>query len=253
MTLVVVLVALFLIIAIILMLVVLGKNTGGKEGGIGCVSGAILFGMFLLVMTRSQELKNQGGPNPISTIEGFLNALPILLAWLVGVILATCILGGLGYLAHRLIRNGADRKSDRDYWMDMLAPLAEDDFDAMATHHRSEINAAFRSDDWVELRRRRLGVGSLSPPIQQEIPSWGWVADLARWTPLVLIAAALLWQLGLGIIRWAQPSPRADQGAAKPVLRGQQRPHLRKDQSAGPEHSPTSDWMERYEYDQNSP
>ena len=203
----VVLVAMFLIVAIILMLVLLERNTGGRDGGIGCVSGAILFGIFLLVMSRSQELKNQDQPNPISAVEGFLNALPTFLAWLVGGVLVICVLGGLGYLVHRVFKREAGRASERDMWMGILVPLEQEEFNATSRANRDAISAAFRSEDWAELRRRRHGVGS--GPVSQStgLRNWTWADDLAeraQWAPLLLIAAALLWQLGAGIVRWSQ-------------------------------------------------
>ena len=238
-----VLVALFLLIAIILMLVLLEKNTGGNEGGVGCVSGAILFAVFLLVMSRSQELKNQGKPNPISTVEAFLNALPTFLAWLVGLLLAICVLGGLGYLVCRLRQREVGRNADRDFWMDLLAPLGDDDFDAAATANQTAINAAFRSDDWIELRRRRHGVLSPPPTVYQDSTDWGRLADLAQWSPLVLIAAALLWQLGLGISKLTQSGQGPKQIMPKAA---QTRTNPERFRSAPGEKTSPADWMERY-------
>lgn len=237
----VVLAALFLIIAIILMLVLLEKNTGGRDGGIGCVSGAILFGIFLLVMSCSQELKNHGQPNPISTVEGFLNALPTLLAWLVGGVLVICVLGGLGYLVHRVFKKEAGRASERDMWMDILVPLDQDEFDATSRANSDAINAAFRSEDWAELRRRRHGAGSGPASQSTGLRNWTWADDLAeraQWAPLVLIAAALLWQLGVGIARWSHSDQQAETNSV---------------QTTRPRTSPTpprrqaspADWMRR--------
>lgn len=207
------LIAIFLIVAIILMLVLLEKGTGGKEGGIGCVSGTILFGILLLVMNRSQELKNQGRTNPISSLEGFLNSLPGLLAWLLGAILTLCIVAGFGFLVFRMAQRESDRKSERDYWMNLLTTLEGDSFDSMSSAYRNKINAAFRSDDWIELRRRRSGVSSCPIPDQPTGRDWGPLTDLARFTPLILMALALLWQIGSGIIRRIQ---KADQLDSKP-------------------------------------
>lgn len=207
------LIAIFLIVSIILMLVLLEKGTGGKEGGIGCVSGTILFGIFLLVMNRSQELKNQGRTNPISSLEGFLNSLPGLLAWLLGAILSLCIVAGFGFLVFRMGQRESDRKSERDYWMNLLATLEGDSFNSMSSAYRNEINAAFRSEDWIELRRRRNGVSSCPIADQPTGRDWGQLTDLARFTPLILMALALLWQIGSGIIRRIQ---KADQLDSKP-------------------------------------
>lgn len=231
--------AIFFVIAIILMLVLLEKNTGGKDGGIGCVSGAVLFGIFLLVMTRSQELKNQGQPNPISSIEGVLNALPTLLAWLLGIILTSCVLGGLGYLAYRAVQKESGRRTDRDTWMNMLAPLTDAEFDAMASNYKSEINAAFRSEDWLELRRRRCGQGPVI--LQPDRPGdWERWVDLARWSPLILMALALLWQLGSGMVRHSDGRANA---AAAPVG-----PTETRIETANPKAAESpADWMERYE------
>lgn len=238
------LVAIFLIVAIILMLVLLEKGTGGKEGGIGCVSGTILFGIFLLVMNRSQELKNQGRSNPISSLEGFLNSLPGLLAWLLGTILTLGILVRLGFLVFRMAQRESDRKSERDYWMNLLTSLEGDGFDAMSSSHRSEINAAFRSEDWIELRRRRGGVGSCPIPDQPSGRDWGPLSDLARFTPLILMALALLWQLGSGIVRRTQSNKKADTTYTTPL---ETTPKSKG--SLPPKQQTPADWMEKYEQD----
>lgn len=263
------LVAIFLIVAIILMLVLLEKGTGGKEGGIGCVSGTILFVIFLLVMNRSQELKNQGRSNPISSLEGFLNSLPGLLAWLLGAVLTLCIIAGFGFLVFRIAQRESDRKSERDYWMNLLTTLEGESFDSMSSAYRNEINAAFRSEDWIELRRRRNGVSPSAIPDQPTGRDWGPLTDLARFTPLILMALALLWQIGSGIIRRIQ---KADQLESKPsqVRRlgemANDRPLGRADESSAsdrkleledsrrpigqsPEGSnkPAGDWMRRFD------
>lgn len=235
---------LFLLVGIVLMLVLLEKNTGGQNGGIGCVSGATLFAIFLLVMNRSQELKNAGQPNPISSIESVFDALPRMLAWGAGCLLGLIILGGLGWMTFRLVQRESDRKSERQQWLDLLTPLSDDDFNSKLTAWRKEINLAFRSEDWVELRRRRnanLGPVGPDPKGLTSLGSTTVVDNILyqlRWTPVAIVLAGLVYSAMVGIGAYQ----RTRSQVVRPV-RPAYGPERNAPVNGRPDKPPPADWM----------
>ncbi len=175
------LVALFLIIGIILMLVLLERNTGGKNGGVGCVSGAAIFALVGLAASQYK-------PVDATRLAGEFRQL-----LLVGLIVVAVI--GVAYLTFAYavlyaedgpLRNGAreqraryqatldaqwasgvvpstpdprevsKKREDRAaYWVDALSLLDDEAYDAWVANNRDEIQRALTPEDWKTVSTRR--------------------------------------------------------------------------------------------------
>lgn len=201
----VVLVAAFLIVAVILMLVLLEKNTGGKDGGVGCVSGAVILALLVLIAT---QFKPADGDRLAGEFRQLL-----------GVGLGVAAIIGVCYLGYAFVANymwDAPKREgrklferDRDeqvrmmwaagavpyfnprdprldskrrevraaFWVDALSLLDDDAYEGWLEHHRDEIRRDLTPEDWRAIGRRREawkrdqtqtpeGVGNLISPHQ---------------------------------------------------------------------------------------
>lgn len=175
------LVAAFLVIGIILMLVLLERNTGGKNGGVGCVSGVVILALVALAASQYK-------PVDATRLAGEFRQL-----LLVGLIVVAVI--GVGYLgfayAALYLEDGPLRKGAREqraryqasldaqwaagvvpstpdprevskkrevraaYWVDTLSLLDDEAYDAWVTNNRDEIHRSLTPDDWKTVRTRR--------------------------------------------------------------------------------------------------
>lgn len=177
----VLLVALVLILGIILMLVLLERNTGGRNGGVGCVSGAVILALVALAASQYE-------PADATRLAGEFRQL-----LLVGLIVVAVI--GVGYLAFASAvlwaEDGPFRRGAREqraryqagldaqwaagvvpstldpreiskkrevraaYWVDALSLLDDEAYDAWIANNRDEIQSALTPDDWKTVRTRR--------------------------------------------------------------------------------------------------
>lgn len=177
----VILVALFLVVAVILMLVLLEKSTGGKDGGIGCVSGVVILALLALAASQYEP---SNGPRLAGEFRQ-----------LIGVGLGVLAVIGIGYLAFvyiaLCIENAPFRRATREakaryqeqldiqwaagvipstpdprevsekrevrasYWVDALSLLDDDVFDVWLENHGAEIRSTLTPEDWQAINRRR--------------------------------------------------------------------------------------------------
>lgn len=179
----VILVALFLIVAVILMLVLLEKNTGGKDGGVGCVSGAVILALIALV---ASQYKPADGDRLAAEFRQLL-----------GVGLGVAAVIGVCYLAFAFIANymwdAPDREARKQhdqqlaaqvqsfwaagvvpyfnprdprldskrrevragFWVDALSLVDDEEYEVWLEHHRVEIRGALMPEDWKTIGRRR--------------------------------------------------------------------------------------------------
>mgnify|MGYP000959900589 CR=1 FL=1 len=179
----VILVAVFLIVALILMLVLLERNTGGKDGGVGCLSGAVIFALIAVVATQYKPADG--------------NRLATEFRQLLGVGLGVAAVIGVCYIAFAFFANymwdAPDREARKQYerqrddlvksmwaagavpyfnprdprldsklsevraafWVDALSLVDDEEYEMWLEHHRVEIRRDLTPEDWQAIGRRR--------------------------------------------------------------------------------------------------